>query len=134
MPHLNNYQLMGHVGRAPEIKEAAGKQLAEFSVAVSVGTVQKPDTLWVKCTVWGERSQRVIEKINKGDSVYVTGRLSVRAYKGKDGSPKAEAAIMVNEWQVLSSKKVDEIPQYDLPMASTVPAGSPTDDLEDIPF
>jgi len=104
MPHLNNYQFMGHVGRSPTIKEAAGKQVAEFSVAVSCGTVAKPDTIWVKCSVWGDRAARVMEKISKGDAVYVSGRLSLRSYQGKDGTPKAEASVMVNEWQSLKSK------------------------------
>jgi single-strand DNA-binding protein len=143
MPHLNNFQAMGHLGRAPELKQAAGKQLAEFTVAVSSGTMQKPDTIWLKCTVWGDRAQRVVEKLNKGDAVYVSGRLSIRAYQGKDGTPKAEASVMVNEWQALkgkgdaqpSAQSFGDIPQFDIPQfASTVPHGATTDDLESIPF
>jgi single-strand DNA-binding protein len=141
MPHLNNYQFMGHLGRNPELKQAAGKQLAEFSVAVSTGTVAKPETIWVKCAVWGERSQRVMEKLAKGDPVYISGRLSLRSYMGKDGQPKADASVMVNEWQNLRGKddqqqpSTPHIPQFDVApeFASTVPAGT-TDDFSDIPF
>lgn len=136
MPHLNNYQFMGHVGRAPELKQAAGKQLAEFSVAVSSGSVQKPDTIWVKCAVWGERSQRVVDKIGKGDAVYIAGRLSLRAYQGKDGQPKAEASVMVNEWQCLSKKgdQQSAIDTFGTQFASTVPMGAGSDDVDSIRF
>ena len=142
MPHLNNFQFMGHVGRAPELKQAAGKQLAEFSVAVSSGTVQKPDTIWVKCSVWGERSQKVVEKISKGDAVYISGRLSLRTYQGKDGQTKAEASVMVNEWQCLTKKseplnhseQQSAIDTFGVQFASTVPVGAGTDDLDPIPF
>lgn len=138
MPHLNNYQFMGHLGRNPELKQAAGKQLAEFSVAVSSGTVAKPDTIWVKCAVWGDRAIRVMEKLNKGDAVYVSGRLSIRAYMGKDGTPKADASVFVNEWRSLKGKSdasAVDVPTFDMPsFASTVPGGSLTDDLSDIPF
>jgi single-strand DNA-binding protein len=142
MPHLNNYQFMGHLGRNPEMKQAAGKQVSEFSVAVSSGTVAKPDTIWVKCSVWGDRAQRVMEKLAKGDPVYISGRLSLRAYTGKDGTAKAEASVMVNEWQNLRGKDdaatqtpTLNIPQFDVPaFSSTVPGGSMTDDLSDIPF
>ena len=141
MPHLNNYQFMGHLGRNPELKQAAGKQLAEFSVAVSSGTVAKPETIWVKCAVWGDRAQKVVEKLSKGDPVYVTGRLSLRAYTGKDGTAKAEASVMVNDWQNLRGKDDSQqpspphIPQFDVAtdFASTVPIGA-TDDLSNIPF
>lgn len=141
MPHLNNFQFMGHLGRNPELKEAAGKQLAEFSVAVSSGTVAKPDTIWVKCAVWGDRSQKVMEKLNKGDAVYISGRLSLRAYMGKDGTPKSDASVMVNEWQNLRGKddatqsSTPHIPQFDVApaFASPVPVGA-ADDFDSIPF
>jgi single-strand DNA-binding protein len=141
MPHLNNYQFMGHLGRAPELKQAAGKQVAEFSVAVSSGTVAKPDTIWVKCAVWGDRAIRVMEKLNKGDAVYVTGRLGIRAYMGKDGTPKYDASVMVNDWQSLRGKddvqqpSAPHIPEFNIApaFASTVPVGA-HDNFDDIPF
>lgn len=105
MPHLNNYTIMGHVGRDPSLKDVNGKQVAEFSVAVSTGTVAAPETMWVKCTVWGERASRVAEKVTKGCAVHVSGRLKIRAYAGKDGTPKAEPSVFVNDWQVVCGPK-----------------------------
>lgn len=134
MPHLNLCSFMGHVGREPEIKTSkdGSKSWAQFTLAVSTGTVQTPKTMWVKCSVWGKSADKVVEKCKKGDAVYVSGRLDVSAYARKqDNVATPDVSLTVNEWHWLKSSSRNEIPA-DVQYASTVPTNL-TDDIN-LPF
>lgn len=129
MPHLNLCQFIGHTARDAEIKTSKdkSKSWAHFTLAVSVGTVETPRTLWVKCNVWGKSVDKVIEKVKKGDAIFVSGRLDAGAYlRAQDNVPMPDISLTVNEWQWLKAagpKAPVEVPIYN----STVPG--PTDDL-----
>lgn len=134
MPHLNSCQFMGHVGREAELKTSkdGATSWAEFTLAVSTGTKDKPKTMWVKCRAFGKSAKTVIEKCSKGDAVYVSGKLDVSAYARKqDNQPAADVSLMVNEWHWLKPSGSSVVPA-DLQFASTVPSGT-TDDLN-LPF
>ena len=75
----------GRVGNDAVIRHTqAGKAVLGFSVAVDVyvGGGEK-ETLWVDCSMWGERGQKVAEYVTKGTSVAVQGRVSLDSYEGK---------------------------------------------------
>lgn len=120
MPFLNQCSFMGHVGHSASLKTSKdlSKQWAEFSLAVSTGSQQMPKTLWIKCRVFGKGAERAKEKIFKGDTVYVSGKIDASAYKNKAGEPALDVSLMVNEWQLLKSKnegQVVEPAQPDIP-------------------
>lgn len=133
MPYLNSCQFMGHVGQSPSLKTSkdGATSWAEFTLAVSTGTKNKPKTMWLKCRTFGKNANTVLEKCNKGDAVYVSGKLDVSAYTRKqDNQPAADVSLMVNEWHWLKPSSRNDAPN-ELPFASTVPSN--TDDL-DLPY
>lgn len=134
MPHLNSCHFMGHAARNAEIKSIdGGTPWAEFSLAVSAGTQAKPKTLWVKCRIYGKSAMRAVEKINKGDAVYVAGRLDVNAYSRKqDNAPSVDMSLYVSEWQWIKSANKNEPSVEDLQLAS--PVASPITDDFNLPF
>jgi single-stranded DNA-binding protein len=64
-----------------------------FSLATSraIPDTTKPSgfgevTVWTKVTLWGEKAERIAEKLEKGSYVLVTGRLEpTKTYTDKDG-------------------------------------------------
>lgn len=75
----------GRVGKDAVLRRTqAGKPVLGFSVAVDVyvGGGEK-ETLWVDCSMWGERGQKVAEYVTKGSSVTVQGRITLDSYEGK---------------------------------------------------
>lgn len=75
----------GRVGKDAVIRQTqAGKPVLGFSVAVDVyvGGGEK-DTLWIDCSMWGERGQKVADYVTKGASVTVQGRITLDSYEGK---------------------------------------------------
>ena len=128
MPYLNQCSFMGHVGRNAELKQSkdGATNWAEFSLGVGTGTKADPKTLWVKCRVFGKNAMRAIEKCNKGDTVYVSGRLDVSAYlKKQDGTAASDVSLNVSDWQwIKTSNKAD---------ATDLANAKPTDDFV-LPF
>jgi len=132
MPHYNKSIFVGHVGQDAKMmtSQDGTKSWASFTLAVSVGTIAKPETMWVKCSVW-TRPERALEKVKKGDSVLVEGKLKCSAYERKqDGKAQADVSLYVTDWQLLKSSTKAEALDEPIVFASTVPGG----EFDNIPF
>lgn len=82
----------GRVGRDAVLRHTqAGKPVLGFSVAVDVyvGGGEK-ETLWVDCSMWGERGQKVADYVTKGGSVTVQGRITLDSH---EGTPKLKLDV-----------------------------------------
>jgi single-strand DNA-binding protein len=82
--------IMGNLGKDPESFTYGPdkKTAARFSVAVSSGKGDDKKTDWFNCTVFGAQAKNAMDYLQKGKSVVVFGRLTLRAYEnnGKSGS------------------------------------------------
>lgn len=144
MPYLNQASFMGHVGTPASSKTSKDgtKTWVEWSLAVATGTVQAPKTMWVKCRSFTKNQAKVVEKITKGDVVYVQGKLDVNAYiRQQDGLPVPDVSLLVNEWQWIKPSSKSEAGQQYPEGASTIrgdmgaaPEKIGLDDLDSIPF
>ena len=108
---LNKVQLIGNLGRDPEMKYAPGGQaVTQFSIAVARNSKKDGEqTDWFKVICWDKLAEIADQYLKKGHRVYVEGRLQIREYTGWDGSKKitpevSEAArsrsrLWVGHWQ-----------------------------------
>ena len=85
----------GRLGRDAELKEFGGTKCLKFSVPYDVGFGQKKETVWVSCSMWGDRGDKLSQYMKKGTMVEICGTPSVRAYE-KDG-PKASLDLNVSD-------------------------------------
>jgi len=120
MPSLNKVQLIGHLGKDPEIRSFSnGGRIANLSVATSESWKdkstgeKKEKTEWHRVTVSADGAVGFIEKYaKKGDSVYVEGKIETRKYADKDGVEKYSTEIAVKpfggDFKILSSKRTQE--------------------------
>jgi single stranded DNA-binding protein len=134
MPFLNQCAFMGHVGHSASLKTSkdGSKQWAEFSLAVSTGSQQMPKTMWIKCRIFGKGVEKAKEKVFKGDTVYVSGKIDASAYLNKAGQAAVDVSMFVNEWQLLKSKNEGQVAE---PTPESFPQfDSLVDDLTGIPF
>ena len=110
----------GRVGKDAVIRQTqAGKSVLGFSVAVDVyvGGGEK-ETLWVDCSMWGERGQKVADYVTKGSSVTVQGRITLDSYEGK---PKLK--LDVQELTLQGGKSDGSERQDEKPKAEHKPEG-----------
>lgn len=129
---MNSLQIAGRIGRDAEVKTLqSGDVLCTFSVAVSERKKGEDQTLWVRCTLFGERAEKLAQYLTKGTPLAVTGRAGVSAWQGKDGSLQCALELAVSQVTLLGSKS--DSAQVAAPRpAKAAPAASVEDD--DIPF
>ena len=79
----NSFSFVGRIGKDAVTRIAGNTTATSFSLANNVGFGDKQTTLWVNCTVWGDRGSKSAQYIKKGGQLWVTGELSQREYEGK---------------------------------------------------
>lgn len=128
MPALNRYEVMGHVGREPEIKTFdSGQSVAEFSVATTESWKDKATGEWKEQTEWHNikawgRSADQAAKLLKGDLVLVAGKHVTEKWE-KDGQPRSKAVLKADRVYFLRHKN---------PKGDKASDDGPADD--DLPF
>ena len=87
---INSIIVSGRLGANAETREANGKLVTSFRIAVYQGK-DKPAT-WIRCTAW-EKTAEFCQGITKGSEVIVEGSLSTSEYTTKDGATKTSVEI-----------------------------------------
>jgi single-strand DNA-binding protein len=135
---MNNITVAGPLGRDAELRATPkGDHVASFSVADSQGKDKPP--IWWRCQLWGKRAETLTQYLAKGQSVTVTGQVSINEYKDKDGTPKQSYEIRVND-VALQGRPQGETGQAPArqpakPAPKPQGGGSGFDDMDDdIPF
>jgi single-strand DNA-binding protein len=90
----------GRVGSDAEVKNVGDNTVCSFSVAHTekvYGATPSEKTIWVTCSIWGERGVKLAPHILKGTFVVVEGSGGVNAYINKNtGAAEAVIRCMVN--------------------------------------
>ena len=97
---LNRATLVGHLGRAPEMRYTpTGKPVTSFSVittytwASSDGT-QHEDTDWFNVVAWGDLAEECKQSLNKGQRVYLEGRMKTRQWIDENSLARSCAEVV----------------------------------------
>jgi single-strand DNA-binding protein len=136
MASLNNVQLIGNIGRDPELRYMPdGTPTVQVSIATSetwkdrATGEQKESTEWHRVVFYQGLAEVVGKYLKKGSKLYVQGKLKTRKYTDKDGVEKYVTEIRAGELIMLDGKrKEDQSPAEGTPHQ----AEDPSDD--DIPF
>ena len=99
---LNKVQLIGHLGKDPELRyTASGIAVATFSMATSESWKdqegnQQERTEWHNIVAWRKLAEICGEYLKKGKRVYIEGKMQTRSYE-KDGVKKYIAEIVADD-------------------------------------
>lgn len=123
--------LTGRIGKDAEIRELeGGRKVMNYSVAVDIGTKDKPATLWVDCSQWSEKTA-VVAYLLKGTQVAVYGQPSVRAYAKQDGTSGASFSLRVDRVELLGGNKPNPEPSA---KATNPGASDIAEPIDSLPF
>ena len=93
MPSRNYVELIGHLGRKPELRRTkTGSPVASFSIATNESWYDDDEkqlqerTEWHRVVVWGKTAETVAQHLDVGRLVLVEGQLRTREYADKEGS------------------------------------------------
>ena len=98
---VNRVTLIGSLGKDPEVRTLDnGTKVASFSLATSESYKDKNDTwqnqtTWHNIVAWRGLADRA-EKLAKGATAYVEGKISHREYTDKDGNKKYLTEIVAS--------------------------------------
>ena len=108
---LNKVMIIGHLGRDPEMRYTpSGRSVTTFSVAVSrswksANGEHRSETEWFKIVAWGKLAEICKEYLNKGQQVYIEGRLQTRRWEDKEGQQRTSVEVVANEMTMLSERR-----------------------------
>ena len=95
---MNLLVVAGNIGSDAELRMTkAGKPVCGFSVAMDSGWGDNKKTNWVKCSIWGDRAEKLAPYLLKGGKVTVSGELSTSEWTNKDGELKTDLQLNVRE-------------------------------------
>ena len=146
MAYLNKVQLIGNLGKEPEIRVSpqTGKKAVSFSLATSrryrdANGEQKEDTQWHNIVGWGKVAE-VFEQlgIHKGMSLYVEGRLTNRSWTDQSGQKRYVTEVALDTFQVLTPRQAQNGGGYGQAQQRNSFQNEydqqQADDCEDLPF
>ncbi len=109
----NNVQLVGHLGKNPEVKTLpGGKKVANFSIACSDSHTDKEGrkietTQWFNAIAW-EGLATIAEKFMvKGKKIAIAGRLVNRNWTDKDGVMRYATEIVCSDILLIGGQNKD---------------------------
>ena len=112
MVGLNRVQIIGRLGRDPELKNIPkGKKVCVFSTAVNrrwkdkEGETQEV-TDWFNIEAWERLGEVCNEYLKKGSLVFLEGRLQTDSYE-EDGNTRYFTKVIISQMQMLERKSLE---------------------------
>ncbi|NYH78196.1 single-strand DNA-binding protein [Actinopolyspora biskrensis] len=105
MPGLPEVTVAGTLTADPEIKYFdSGVCVANFTVAANDRRFDKDQGQWVdasatflRCQIWRQEAEHVVESLSKGNRVLVTGALKQRSWETEHGEKRTVMELAVTE-------------------------------------
>ncbi|MBS1508004.1 MAG: single-stranded DNA-binding protein [Bacteroidetes bacterium] len=106
----NSVQLIGRLGKDPEVKTFGDKKKASFSIATTDTYKNQKgekveDTQWHNLVIWGKLADVAGKYLKKGSEVAIEGKLVHRVYETGKGEKKYFTEINVNDLMMLGAKQ-----------------------------
>ena len=98
--------LVGRIGRDAEVRYTpSGAVVAGFPVATDHGYGDNKKTIWIECSIWGERAEKVAPHLIKGKQISVHGELHEETWQKKDGSEGKRLKLDVRSFDFCGGKE-----------------------------
>ncbi len=117
MPSLNRIQLIGILGKDPEVRfTTKGKKVCTFTLAVSrrwknSAGEDKETTDWFNIEAWGHLGEICKQYLHKGRLVFLEGQLRTDRYE-HEGEMRYYTKVIASQMQMLD-RKAEELPSVE---------------------
>lgn len=131
MASLNKTQLIGHLGRDPDVRALGdGTAVAAINLATTEtwkdkATGEKKEaTEWHRVVLFGKTAEIAADYLKKGSLVYFEGRNATRKYTDKDGVERSITEVKCDTMQMLdrAPAQIGGSRQRNQPAPATRPA------------
>jgi single-strand DNA-binding protein len=112
---MNKIMLIGNLGKDPDMSYTnSGAAVTKFSLAVANNRKENGEwvngTDWFTIVAWNQLAERCSKQLQKGNKVYIEGRLSQRKYTDKQGVERLAIEVIAGDMETLSPKNVSQQP------------------------
>ena len=121
MPDLNKVILLGRLTRDPDLRYTPqGQAVSDLGIATArhwkdKSGERKSETTYTQATFWGKQAELICKFLEKGDHIFVEGRLHLEKWEGPDGDKRQKMKVMGEQFQFLNLKrKKDDDDEYDV--------------------
>ena len=139
---VNKVILVGHIGNKPEGRYTpAGTSTASFSLAtneswIDSDNVKQERTEWHNIIAWNKLADFATEYLQKGQLIYIEGRMQTRTYKDKEDIQRRVTEVISTvitplEWKTTNKK---ENRSSDDKLAEDSTKTTESMEKEDLPF
>lgn len=108
---LNKVMIIGRLGRDPEMRYTpSGRPVTTFTIATSRSWntsegERRTETEWFNIVAWGSLAEICKQYLNKGQQIYVEGRLQTRQWEDSEGVKHSSTEIVANEMIMLGERR-----------------------------
>jgi single-strand DNA-binding protein len=102
-----------------------GDKVTAISVGSKQGYGDNATTNWFRCSIWGDRGEKIAQYLLKGAKVFVTGELTIGSYEGK---PQFDVRVNEIEWERRNGGEQRE------PSSQSRGPSQAGDDFDSVPF
>ncbi|WP_195493219.1 single-stranded DNA-binding protein [Enterococcus gallinarum] len=108
---INNLTLVGRLTKDPDLKYTGnGTAVATFTLAVNRNFTNQSgerEADFINCVIWRKSAETLANYAKKGVLIGVTGRIQTRSYDNQQGQKVYVTEVIVDNFQLLESKKAD---------------------------
>ena len=110
MTGVNKVILIGNLGKDPEIRHLDnGRAVANFSLATSENYKNREGekvttTEWHNVVLWTPLAEIAEKYLNKGNQIYLEGKLTNRSYEDKEGNRKYITEVVGHNLTMLGGR------------------------------
>ncbi|MFK7826675.1 MAG: single-stranded DNA-binding protein [Oligoflexales bacterium] len=110
---MNTFTATGRLANDAHLSNASGTSVSNFRLASEAGYGKHQKTLWIDCSLWGPKADALHQYLLKGKLVLISGELTTKEYKRKDGSLGTGFSLTVDRIEFIGAKKTNEEFQND---------------------
>ena len=106
----NQVHLLGNLGQEIELRETAnGKKMARTSLATNeiktINGQHEKVTTWHNLIAWGATAEDMSRNLQKGQKVFIEGKIQYRTYETKTGEKRYTTDILVNTFRKIAKEE-----------------------------
>lgn len=110
---INRVTLVGHLGADPESRATpAGVAVASFNLATNEIYLKDGEsesrTEWHRCVLFGKPAEKAIQRMKKGQLVFLGGKLRTHDWEDKEGIRRYSTEVIGDTFTLLGKQVVDE--------------------------